>query len=173
MAVTRTRRSAGAATVALAAMVWAGWLVAAPLVAAAGAAGPSAWAAAVAYRAGAAICHQQDARSLHPGGLRMPVCARCAGLYAGGALGALAAAAWIAASASPRRVPLGRARAAAIACGLPTLAAWAGEHLGGLPVPALARAALAIPLGGAVAGIVALWAGGASFDDNAAGSALH
>jgi hypothetical protein len=173
MAVTHTRRPARAATVALAAVVWAAGLVAAPLVAAGGAAGPSAWAAAVAYRAGAVICHQQDARSMHPGGLRMPVCARCAGLYAGGALGAIAAAAWVAAAAGPRRLPLGRARAAAIACGLPTLAAWAGEHLGGLPVTALARAALAIPLGAAVAAIVALWAGGASFDDNAGGSALH
>ena len=173
MAVMHTPRSARAATVALAAVVWAGWLAAAPLVAAGGAAGPSAWAAAVAYRAGAVICHQQDERSLHLGGLRMPVCARCAGLYAGGAVGALAAAAWVAASAAPRRLPLGRARAVAVACGLPTLAAWAGEHLGGLPVPALARAALAIPLGGVVAAIVALWAGGASFDDNAAGSALH
>jgi hypothetical protein len=103
----------------------------------------------------------------------MPVCARCAGLYAGGALGALAAAAWVAASAAPRHLPLARARAAAIACGLPTLAAWAGEHLGGLTMPALARAAFAIPLGAAVAAVVALWAGGASFDDNAGGSALH
>ena len=171
--MTHTRRSARAAAVALAAFVWAGWLVAAPLVAAGGTAGPSAWAAAVAYRAGAVICHQQDARSLHPGGVRMPVCARCAGLYAGGAVGALAVAAWVAASAAPRRLPLGRARAVAIACGLPTLAAWAAEHLAGLPVPAMARAALAIPLGAAVAAIVALWAGGASFDDNAGGTALH
>ena len=173
MAVTQNRRFARAATIALAAVVWAGWLVAAPLVAGGGAAGPPAWAAAVAYRAGAVICHQQDARSLHPGGVRMPVCARCTGLYAGGAIGALAVAAWVAASAAPRRLPLGRARAAAVACGLPTLAAWAAEHLGGQPVPALARAVLAIPLGAAVAAIVALWAGGASFDDNAAGSALH
>jgi hypothetical protein len=103
----------------------------------------------------------------------MPVCARCAGLYAGGALGALAALAWLIRSANAVRLPLGRARAAAVACGLPTLAAWAGEHLGGLPVPALARAALGLPLGAAVAAIVTFWAGGAVFEDAPPGTALH
>jgi len=159
--------------VAAAALAWVCALAAAPLVAAAAEAGPSAWAAALAYRAGSVICHQQDARSLHPGGVRMPVCGRCAGLYAGGALGALAALAWVIGSAAPLRVPLGRARAAAVACGLPTLAAWAGEHLGGMPVPALARAALALPLGAAVAAVITVWAGGAAFDDTPPGTGLH
>jgi hypothetical protein len=173
MPVTRPARSAAAVIVAAVAVAWACALAAAPLVAAAAEAGPSAWAAALAYRAGSVICHQQDARSLHPGGVRMPVCARCAGLYAGGALGALAALVWLAGSANPLRLPLGRARAAAVACGLPTLAAWAGEHLGGLPVPALARAALGLPLGAAVAAIITFWAGGAVFEDAPPGTALH
>ena len=171
--MTRPRRPAGAVIVAAAALAWVCALAAAPLVAAAAEAGPSAWAAALAYRAGSVICHQQDARSLHLGGVRMPVCARCAGLYAGGALGALAALTWVIGSAAPVRLPLGRARAAALACGLPTLAAWAGEHLGGLSVPALARAVLGLPLGAAVAAIVTLWAGGAAFEDTPPGSALH
>jgi hypothetical protein len=173
MTATRPTRLAGAVLVAIAAVAWAGALTAAPIAAAADDGGPLAGAAALAYRAGSVICHQQGARSLHVDGVRMPVCARCAGLYAGGALGALAALAWVIGSAAPLRLPLGRARAAAVACGLPTLAAWAGEHLAGLPVPALARAALALPLGAAVAAIITLWAGGAQFEDTPAESALH
>ena len=173
MTARRPTRIAAAVIVAMAAATWAGALAAAPIVAASDRGGPFAWGAALAYRAGSVICHQQGARSLHPGGVRMPVCARCAGLYAGGALGALAALAWVVASAAPLRLPLGRARVAAVACGLPTVAAWAGEHLAGLPVPALARAALALPLGAAVAVITTVWAGGATFDDTPPGSALH
>lgn len=173
MTATRPTRLAGAVLVAIAALAWAGALVAAPIAAAADDGGPFTGAAALAYRAGSVICHQQGARSLQLGGVRMPVCARCAGLYAGGALGALAALAWVVASAASLRLPLGRARAVAVACGLPTLAVWAGEHLAGLPVPAIARAALAVPLGAAVAVITTVWAGGATFDDTPPGSALH
>jgi hypothetical protein len=166
-------RGARACLVAAAAAGWAGWLVAVPVIAAAGPSRLAAWAGAVTYRAGAVICHQQDARSLHVGGVRMPVCARCFGLYAGGGAGALAAAVWVFAARRPMRVPLTRSRLAAVACALPTLAAWAGEHLAGLTVPGGARAALAIPLGAAVAAVVTLWAGGAAFEDRAPGSALH
>ena len=151
---------------------WAAWLAAAPAVAAAGGAGRGVWAAALAYRAGAVICHQQDARSLHVAGVRMPVCARCFGLYAGGAMGAAAAAAWLLVR-RPARVPLGRMRGLAVASGMPTLLAWAGEHLAGLSVPGSARAILALPLGAAVAAIVTLWAGGAAFEDTAPTTALH
>jgi hypothetical protein len=56
--------------------------------------------------------------------------------------------------------------------GLPTLAAWIGEHLGGVTVPGAARALLAIPLGAAVSAIVTLWAGGAAFDDTGRATAL-
>ena len=152
---------------------WAGWLAAAPALAADPPSRPAAWATAAAYRAGAIICHQQDDRSLHVHGTRMPVCARCFGLYAGGAGGALLAAVWVLAARRPLRLPLARWRVAAVACGIPTLAAWAGEHVAGLPVPGAARAWLAVPLGAAVGAIVTLWAGGASFDDTPAGSALH
>jgi hypothetical protein len=161
-------RAAPALVVALLAAGWAGWLVAAPLVAAADAPSrASARAAALGYRAGALICHQQDARSLHVGGVRMPVCARCFGLYAGGAAGALIAAAWVCATRRRLRLPLTLWRLAAVASGVPTLAAWAGEHLGGIAVSGAARALLAVPLGAAVAAIVTLWAGGAAFDDAA------
>jgi hypothetical protein len=103
----------------------------------------------------------------------MPVCARCFGLYAGGAAGALAAAVWVFAARKPLTLPLTRWRWAAAACALPTLGAWAGEHLVGLPVSGSARALCAIPLGAALAAIVTTWAGGGAFEDTAPGSRLH
>jgi hypothetical protein len=166
-------RAARALLVAAAAAGWAGWLVAAPALAAAAPSRPAVWAAAVTYRAGAVICHQQDARSLHIGRVRMPVCARCFGLYAGAGAGALAVIGWMLAARRPLRLPLTHWRWAAVACGLPTLAAWAGEHAAGLEVSGAARALLAVPLGAACAAIVTLWAGGAAFEDTAPGSALH
>ena len=166
-------RAARALLVAAAALAWACWLAAAPAVAAAGPSKPAAWAAAVAYRAGAVICHQQGARSLHVSGLRMPVCARCFGLYAGAASGALLAAAWVVAARRPLRLSLPRWRWAAAAAGLPMLAALAAEHLAGFTVSGPARAVLAAPLGAALAAIVALWAGGASFEDSHRASKLH
>lgn len=166
-------RRAGAVLVAAVAVAWPGWLFVVPAVSSASPAGSAAWAAAVTFRAGAVICHQQDARSLHVGGVRMPVCARCFGLYSGGGAGALLAAAWVCAARRPGRLPLTSSRVAAVACALPTLAAWAGEHLAGWAVPGPARALLAIPLGAAVAAIVTLWAGGATFEDAPPGTALH
>jgi uncharacterized membrane protein len=43
--------------------------------------------AAVAYQLGSRICHQRPERSFHIARTQMPVCARCFGLYAGGAAG--------------------------------------------------------------------------------------
>jgi hypothetical protein len=166
-------RDARALLVAAATAGWACWLVVVPVIAAAAPSRPSAWAGAVTYRAGAVICHQQDARSLHVGGVRMPVCARCFGLYAGGGAGAMLAAAWVCAARRPRRMPLARSRVVVVACALPTIAAWAGEHVAGLDVPGAARAALAFPLGAAVAAVVTLWAGGATFEDSSRTSKLH
>ena len=166
-------RGARAWLIAAAAAGWAGWLVAVPVFASAAPARSTAWAAAATYRAGAVICHQQDARSLHVRGVRMPVCARCFGLYAGGGAGALLAAVWVCARRRPLRLPLTRARVTAVACALPTLALWTGEHVAGVAVPGTARAALAVPLGAVVAAIVTLWAGGAAFEDSNRSSKLH
>ena len=44
-----------------------------------------------AYLIGGVVCHQRPERSFHPGGVQMPVCARCFGLYLGAGLGVLAA----------------------------------------------------------------------------------
>jgi hypothetical protein len=166
-------RAAIAVLVAATAVGWAAWLAAAPALAAGPPSGPAVWAAALTYRAGAVICHQQDARSLHIGSVRMPVCARCFGLYAGAAAGACVSAALVFAARRPMRLPLTRWRWAVLASGLPTLAAWAGEHVAGLAVSGAARALLAVPLGAAVAAILTMWAGGAAFEDTAAGSRLN
>jgi hypothetical protein len=156
---------------------WAAWLAVTPAVARAASGGTAVWAAAVTYRAGAVICHQRDERSFHVAGVRMPVCARCFGLYAGAAAGALAVLGWMLTRrrrlARDWRLPLGRWRWLVAASAIPTAAAWAGEHAAGLAVSGIARAIAALPLGAAVAAIAALWSGGASFDDTAPGSALH
>jgi hypothetical protein len=43
------------------------------------------------YAAGSLICHQRPERSFHLLGTQMPVCARCAGIYAGAAVAAIVA----------------------------------------------------------------------------------
>jgi uncharacterized membrane protein len=69
-----------APAIALAALAWLTLLVLAPLAA------PSL--AAVVYAVGGVICHQIPDRSLHLGGVQLPVCARCLGIYAGAAAAA-------------------------------------------------------------------------------------
>ena len=78
------------------------------------------------YLVGSLICHQRPDRSFRPWGVQMPVCARCAGLYLGAAVGALLA--WV-------RRPAGRgtARTASralrmmvLAAAVPTGATWLG-----------------------------------------------
>jgi uncharacterized membrane protein len=104
-------------------------------------------AARVVYAAGARVCHQRAERSFAWGGAAWPVCARCTGLYAGGALGALmaalAGATGLGSAARARRV-LGLAL-------LPTAVAWAAEWLVASQVGNAARAVTALP-GGAAAG---------------------
>lgn len=58
---------------------------AAPLLAGGG----RGWAAGLVYRAFAGLCHQQAERSFAVGGHALAVCARCTGIYAGFAAGAL------------------------------------------------------------------------------------
>jgi hypothetical protein len=166
-----------AALAALAAIAWIGLLASAPLAVAQRPGRARAWASAWTYRAGSIICHQQRDRSLVVQGHQMPVCARCAGLYAGGAIGAVAVVAWAAARRRQQPgapvLPLTRLRRLAVACGAPTAVAWAVEHGGWLDVPNLARAAIALPLGAAVAAIVTLWALGAQLRDSPSATAIH
>jgi len=70
-----------APSVALLACAWLVLIVAAPFL----------WipAAGVMYAAGSFICHQIPERSFHLDGFQLPVCARCFGLYGGGAFGSV------------------------------------------------------------------------------------
>src|SRR5688572_17408563 len=72
------------------ATLWVGALVAAPSAAAQTTNPVATSLAAAVYLAGSNVCHQRAERSFHLDGVRMPVCARCTGLYLGGALGVLA-----------------------------------------------------------------------------------
>ena len=63
------------------AIAWVAVLVATPLL--------PAVPAAFLYVLGSRICHQIAARSFHVDGAQLPVCARCTGIYAGLAIGAL------------------------------------------------------------------------------------
>ena len=68
----------------LLAVLWCAAIVTAPLL-------PPLVSAAV-YAAGSVVCHQIPERSFHLGTSQLAVCARCLGIYAGGAAGAVAAA---------------------------------------------------------------------------------
>src|SRR5436189_3700603 len=102
------------------------------------------------YAVGAHICHQRPERSFHLFAAQLPVCARCLGIYCGGALGA-----WLAAGArtraafvtlSPRMLLLSGAMPTAL-----TLAAeWSGIWRGSNP----GRAMAGLPLGFVVALVV-------------------
>jgi uncharacterized membrane protein len=103
--------------------------------------------AALVYAFAAGICHQQVERSFHLAGTALPVCARCFGLYASGAIAAVAALLqarddrW---GVDPHTARLVFALAAA-----PTAATVAGEWLGLFPTTNFARFAASLPLGAA------------------------
>jgi uncharacterized membrane protein len=104
------------------------------------------------------MCHQQPARSFQIAGRPMPVCARCAGLYAGVLAGLVAAMAWWPSRGgrSPDRVRRALVSAlgvAAVPMALTVAAEWAGF---GMPAHAV-RAGLAVPLGAGM-GLLVAWA---------------
>ena len=147
MEVIENKLVTGWAVVGVAAL-WVTALVAAPGVA-------QSWggAAAMLYAIGSLICHQLPERSFHLAGSQLPVCARCLGLYVGGAAGALV---WmIGASRRARPWPRGRALAFLAVAAVPTLVT-AGTAITGVGDPSnLWRAALALPLGFTGGAIVA------------------
>ncbi len=137
---------------ALMALVWAGGVVGAPYVSRVSAA-----AATTLYAVGSIVCHQRPERSFHVAGARLPVCARCTGIYAGAALGASA---WL--LLTRRRTRLSRTRALAwlAVAAVPTALTVGTAMIGVLDPPNIWRAACGVPLGVAVGLVVDAAAGG-------------
>jgi uncharacterized membrane protein len=98
--------------------------------------------AALVYQAAGRICHQRPERSFHMAGVPLPVCARCFGLYASGAAGALLG--WVVAGGSRRR---SRDRGLLLAAALPTAVTFALEFAGLAAFSSATRFAAALPLG--------------------------
>jgi uncharacterized membrane protein len=102
------------------------------------------------YAVGTVVCHQIPERSFHLLGRQLPVCARCAGIYIGSALTALAVA------FGRRNRPLTRrgAKALALAACVPTGATLAFEWFSGVVPSNSVRAAAGFVLGGAMSWLV-------------------
>jgi uncharacterized membrane protein len=143
-------RSLVAPACALITLVWLALLLAAPTVAF------GVPASGLTYALGSLVCHQRPERSFHVSAAQVPVCARCAGLYAGAAIGSVLAilAGW---RPSPS---MSRWRAVLLAAAVPTAATWIAEAAGVTEPSNTVRAVAALPLGTAVAWVVVHGAGG-------------
>ena len=108
------------------------------------------------YFIGGLVCHQQASRSFQIEGVQMPVCARCAGLYFGGALGVLVPLRARCYRRSDRRHTLTRWREVMLVAAVPTGLTMLGELGGVLPSSGELRAVAAVPLGVAVTWVASL-----------------
>ena len=154
MTAARLRAALVAATV-----TWAGLLVVTPLLASRPHASPIASALILAvYGIGSLVCHQLPERSYHMWTAQMPVCARCAGIYFGAVVGAIAG--WFRTATVGSRARLlaahgllGPRTILALAV-TPTLVTLVYEWTtGDMPAHAI-RAAAGVPIGGVVAWLV-------------------
>jgi uncharacterized membrane protein len=123
------------------AVVWVGIVVVAPLALAHG----YGVLPAIVYQLAGVICHQRAERSFHLAGIQLPVCARCFGLYAAGAAGAVAA--FLVARTIAVKTPSVHAAAVLALAAAPTVITVAGEWLDVMHPGGLLRAAAAAPLG--------------------------
>ena len=101
----------------------------------------------VVYLAGSRICHQRPERSFHTAGVQWPVCGRCAGLYLGAPLGALAA-------LSIGRRHASRGLGALAVASVPTIATMVLEWTGAATITSGVRAIAALPLGALIAYVI-------------------
>jgi uncharacterized membrane protein len=131
-------------------VAWVAFLAIAPAVAVQGSSGTLAYVlAAPAYLVGAVLCHQLPERSFHFGAAQWPVCARCAGIYGGAAVGlVLSASAPIAAMETAAAA---RARTVIFAAVLPLAATLLYEWVTGIAPANGVRAAAGALLGAIVA----------------------
>ena len=112
------------------------------------------------YATGSIVCHQLPARSFHLWTRQLPVCARCTGIYAGAAIGAVVALAALAGPTAPTRGISARGeRAIAVAACVPTAATLLFEWTTGVmpsnAIRAIAGAALGAPIAWLVARFLA------------------
>ncbi len=98
------------------------------------------------YFAASLVCHQQPARSFHPWGRKLPVCARCAGLYGGALVGFL----FLPWPAGARRT-----RGVIALAAVPTGVTFLLEVVGLWDPGNVIRCVAALPLGASVAWFVA------------------
>src|SRR5262245_38661744 len=113
---------------------------------------PSSVMAGAVYAAGALLCHQLPERSFHLGGVQWPVCARCMGISAGAAIGALVAA--LAPLGALERAAVARARLVLLAAALPSIVTLVYEWTTDITPANGIRAAAGVPLGALVAWVV-------------------
>jgi len=109
------------------------------------------------YASGSLLCHQRPERSFHLWGAQFPVCARCTGIYAGAALGAIASFVRLKPDTSTNFVALGFSRAsrrALFAASLPTVLTLVYEWTTGVTPSNGIRALSGLILGAAAAMIV-------------------
>jgi uncharacterized membrane protein len=130
-----------AAALTIVALAWCAVVVTAPVAVARGWPDVAPLAAGVYHGAGR-ICHQRAERSFHAAGLQLPVCARCFGLYASGAAGALLG--WTALAGRRRRA---RDRWLLLAAAVPTALTFTLEFAGLAAFSNIVRFAAALPLG--------------------------
>jgi len=147
-----TARRLRAAFVA-ATVTWAGLLVLTPWLASRPHASPVASTLILAvYGVGSLVCHQRPERSYQLWTAQMPVCARCAGIYFGAVIGAIAGA-WRTGGAGARLWRLGPRAILAFAA-TPTLVTLVYEWTtGDMPAHAI-RAAAGVAIGLAAAWLV-------------------
>jgi uncharacterized membrane protein len=127
-----------AAALTAGALLWVSLIVGTP---AALAGGHLPWLTVAVYKVGSLVCHQRPERSFHLSGIQMPVCARCFGLYFGGAAGLSLA--W----AVRRRWSPVAVRAGLLAGAVPIALTVAPEWLGLLEPSNAARWLTGVPLG--------------------------
>ncbi len=106
-----------------------------------------------AYAAGRIICHQLPARSFHLWSAPMPVCARCAGIYAGASIAAMF---FAARPSQVQRVTADaiRARVVLVAAAVPIAATLLYEWITADTPAHWVRALTGVPAGAAVAWII-------------------
>ena len=161
VALSRAHRLVLAWGLVLGVSAWTAALAAAPFVLAGrDRPGVAVSASGLVYVLGGMVCHQHPSRTFHPWGAPMPVCARCAGLYAGATLGAVAGL-LVAYLQRWRRLrntsgeSLGAWRIGLVLAAAPTAATFTLEKLFGMGITNGERAAAGVVLGAAVGWIVA------------------